>query len=68
LCEPLPGLRFGHDRQDFDGRARYVIEHANFADVKPVLRAAKTAQPLTRLRLERGQPYSLDAGRVTPYM
>src|SRR5712692_3082391 len=40
------GLRFGHDRQNLDGRAGNIIEHPNFADAQPILRAEQSSQPL----------------------
>jgi hypothetical protein len=45
LCEPYVGLRFGHDRQNFDGRTRNIIEHPDIVNAQPILRPTQSSQP-----------------------
>jgi hypothetical protein len=40
------GLRFGHDGQNFDGRAGNIIEHPDIVDPQLVLRAVQSPQSL----------------------
>jgi hypothetical protein len=67
------GLWFGDDRQDFDGRVRYIVKHPNIADAKTILRPRKTtkaldpaaadfARLLSQMRLEGGSHKCADIG------